>query len=144
MVKKHTFSNTFDNIYQTKTLRKLETRLFQWTKPSANHLQWWEAPLFSIWGVLVPTTSRLQNGTVFGVFRGFWPSCNSIVSKKWLFQSRGTILWPLALFLVASATRVEIESQKCFCTAQHSMEQVWTKTTETVVTDFVPRKDHCR
>ena len=46
------------------------------------------------------------------------------------------------LFLVASATLVEIESQKCFCTAFYG--EVWTKTTETVLTDFVPRKDHCR
>ena len=43
------------------------------------------------------------------------------------------------LFLVASATRVEIESQKCFCTTFYG--EVWTKTTKTVLTGFIPRKD---
>ena len=44
-------------------------------------------------------------------------------------------------FLVAAATRIEIQSRNWF--VQHPMGQVWTKTTEIAVNNFVPRKD-CR
>ena len=40
------------------------------------------------------------------------------------------------LFLVASATRVEIQSQKWFCTAFYGA--CMDETTETVASDFVP------
>ena len=45
-------------------------------------------------------------------------------------------------FLVAAATRIEIQSRKWF--VQHPMGQVWMKTTEIAVNNFVPRKDYRR
>ena len=46
------------------------------------------------------------------------------------------------LFLVAFATRVEIQSQKWFCTVFYGA--CMDETTETVASNFVPRKDHDR
>ena len=86
---------------------------------------------------------QLQNGVGFCVFRGFWLNGSSIVSKEWAIpvQRHCTLTWNFCFWqLLPNKSRWSPKS----VFVQHSMEQVWMKTTETGVTDFVPPKDHCR
>ena len=63
--------------------------------------------LFSIRGVLVPTTRWLHT---FGVFQ----PTTAVGLQKWLFQCRGTTLWFELMCWIATVMQVN-----CGCTALH-------------------------
>ena len=76
----------------------------------------------------------------YGVFKISGPTVAMESPKSGYSSAEASYYDFELLFLVVSATLVEIESHKCF--VQHSMEQLNIKTTKTVVTDFIFRKDH--